>query len=118
MALKTNHYELISASAGQLERWIGGIYNWKSANWDWGVSGEKVKYRNFGATEQPAESRGSGFGMSCIVLDPGQQYKWASRSCLEPKYFVCEVPAGRTGKSKPTLSFLFHSFLLLLPFFW
>lgn len=87
---------IIDTFTGQLERWIGGFYNWKQDNWDWGVTGDKVKYKNFGITEQPQ----SGFRMSCIVLDPTQQYKWTVRSCLEQKYFICEVPAGRTGKSK------------------
>ncbi|OXU25348.1 hypothetical protein TSAR_012097 [Trichomalopsis sarcophagae] len=84
-----------------LERWIGGIYNWHQNNWDWGVSGDKVLFRNFG---DPEASKNRNWIHHCMILDPEQQYKWNARGCYEHKYFICEVPAGRIGRWRKNIS--------------
>ncbi|XP_031784817.1 uncharacterized protein LOC100679909 isoform X2 [Nasonia vitripennis] len=84
-----------------LERWIGGIYNWQQNNWDWGVSGDKVLFRNFG---DPEASKNRNWIHHCMILDPEQQYKWNARGCYEHKYFICEVPAGRIGRWRKNIN--------------
>ncbi|XP_043257890.1 uncharacterized protein LOC122400468 isoform X2 [Colletes gigas] len=82
----------------KLERWIGGIYNWQKMVWEWGVTGEKMAFQNFG---KPQTSRSNQqYAWHCITIDPTLKYKWNPRSCVERKHFVCEVPAGRVARRR------------------
>lgn len=88
-------YKWLSA---KFERWIGGIYNWRKEKWTWGISGEKIKYKNFEKTNYPE-------ALSCTVLDPEQWYKWSARSCIEKRYFLCETSVTQSKiKSKMSIS--------------
>ncbi|XP_054014759.1 uncharacterized protein LOC128895841 [Hylaeus anthracinus] len=78
----------------KLERWIGGIYNWQKMDWEWGVTGEKMDFQNFG------EPQSGQYEWHCITIDPNLKYKWSPRSCVERKHFVCEVPAGRVARRR------------------
>lgn len=64
--------------------------------WEWGVTGEKVVFQNFGLPQsnQPKQQ----YAWHCITIDPKLKYKWSPRSCVERKHYVCEVSAGRIGK--------------------
>ena len=64
--------------------------------WEWGVTGEKVGFQNFGVP-QSNDSKQQ-YAWHCITIDPTLRYKWSPRSCVERKHYVCEVPAGRIGK--------------------
>ncbi|XP_050485275.1 uncharacterized protein LOC126870998 isoform X1 [Bombus huntii] len=77
----------------KLERWIGGIYNWQQMAWEWGVTGEKVVFQNFGLPQSNHSKQQ--YAWHCITIDPTLRYKWSPRSCVERKHYVCEVPAGR-----------------------
>lgn len=79
----------------KLERWIGGIYNWQQMAWEWGVTGEKVVFQNFGLPQSNHSKQQ--YAWHCITIDPTLRYKWSPRSCVERKHYVCEVPAGRIG---------------------
>lgn len=81
----------------KLERWIGGIFNWQQMRWQWAVTGEKIEYENF---EKSAleKSEKSDYAWHCIILDPRSNYKWTARNCMERKYYVCQVPAGRINR--------------------
>ncbi|XP_012347147.1 uncharacterized protein LOC105736564 isoform X1 [Apis florea] len=84
----------------KLERWIGGIYNWQQMAWEWGMTGEKVHFQNFG---QPEFNRSKQYAWHCITIDPRLKYKWSPQSCVERKHYVCEVLAGRiVGRRKKT----------------
>ncbi|KAG6795849.1 hypothetical protein HZU73_08970 [Apis mellifera caucasica] len=76
----------------KLERWIGGIYNWQQMAWEWGITGEKVHFQNFGL---PEFNRSKKYAWHCITIDPTLKYKWRPKSCVERKHYVCEVLAGR-----------------------
>lgn len=80
----------------KLERWIGGIYNWQKMTWEWGVTGAKMDFQNFG---RPQFSQ-SKYAWHCITIDPSLKYRWSPRSCVERKHFVCEVPAGRVARRR------------------
>ncbi|CAD1469709.1 unnamed protein product [Heterotrigona itama] len=82
----------------KLERWIGGIYNWQQMAWEWGVTGEKVVFQNFGLP-QSNDSKQQ-YAWHCITIDPALRYKWSPRSCVERKHYVCEVPAGRIARRR------------------
>ncbi|XP_034190731.1 uncharacterized protein LOC117609013 [Osmia lignaria lignaria] len=89
---------LMSDQFTELERWIGGIFNWQQMAWEWGVTGEKVVFRNFGRpqTEQSKQQ----YAWHCITIDPALKYKWSPRSCVERKHYICEVEAGRIARRR------------------
>ncbi|XP_020296203.1 uncharacterized protein LOC109861098 [Pseudomyrmex gracilis] len=76
----------------KLERWIGGIFNWQQMAWEWGVTGEKMVFQSFGKAETEKSEK---YAWHCVIMDPAFKYKWSARSCVERKYYICEVPAGR-----------------------
>ncbi|KOX75747.1 hypothetical protein WN51_12074 [Melipona quadrifasciata] len=82
----------------KLERWIGGIYNWQQMAWEWGVTGEKVVFQNFGLPQ--SNNSKQQYAWHCITIDPALRYKWSPRSCVERKHYVCEVPAGRIARRR------------------
>lgn len=63
--------------------------------WEWGITGEKVHFQNFGL---PEFNRSKKYAWHCITIDPTLKYKWKPKSCVERKHYVCEVLAGRIGK--------------------
>ncbi|XP_015601875.1 uncharacterized protein LOC107270928 [Cephus cinctus] len=75
----------------KLERWIGGIFNWRKGDWEWGVSGEKMEFMNFPKSNEKDNNH---LAWHCAVMDPILKYKWNQRKCIEPKHYVCQVPAG------------------------
>ncbi|XP_017762859.1 PREDICTED: uncharacterized protein LOC108552708 [Eufriesea mexicana] len=77
----------------KLERWIGGIFNWQQMAWEWGVTGEKVVFQNFGVPQTNHSKQQ--YAWHCITINPTMKYKWSPQSCVERKHYVCEVPAGR-----------------------
>ncbi|KYQ58609.1 C-type lectin domain family 10 member A [Trachymyrmex zeteki] len=81
----------------KLERWIGGIFNWQQMAWEWGVTGEKMVFQSFGKMEP---GRSKKYAWHCIIMDPVLKYKWSARSCMERKYYICEVPAGRLARRR------------------
>ncbi|CAK9798477.1 hypothetical protein ANTPLA_LOCUS1598 [Anthophora plagiata] len=85
----------------KLERWIGGVFNWQQMAWEWGVTGEKVIFQNFGLP-QSNESKQQ-YAWHCITIDPMLKYKWSPRSCVERKHYVCEVQAGRIARRRKKL---------------
>lgn len=89
---------LMSDQFTKLERWIGGIFNWQQMGWEWGVTGEKVVFQNFGKpqTEQSKQQ----YAWHCITIDPSLKYKWSPRSCVERKHYICEVQAGRLARRR------------------
>lgn len=93
----------------KLERWIGGIYNWQQMAWEWGVTGEKVVFQNFGLPQSNHSKQQ--YAWHCITIDPTLRYKWSPRSCVERKHYVCEVPAGRIGN----ILLPWRSFLAQIP---
>lgn len=60
--------------------------------WEWGITGEKVHFQNFGL---PEFNRSKEYAWHCITIDPTLKYKWKPKSCVERKHYVCEVLAGR-----------------------
>ncbi|KAL7299447.1 hypothetical protein TKK_0007690 [Trichogramma kaykai] len=88
----------------KLERWIGGSYNWRKEIWEWGVSGERMSnFTNFvkrSSAESSTTDDQKNYTYSCAVLDPAHEYKWDARRCFEPKYYICEVAAAKTGKKR------------------
>ncbi|XP_058801865.1 uncharacterized protein LOC131670355 isoform X2 [Phymastichus coffea] len=92
---------LLGDQFSRLERWIGGIYNWRQMIWEWGVTGEKVLFRNFGNWTAATMAREH----ECMVVDPAIKYKWSARGCFQQKYFICEAPAGRIlGRRRKNIS--------------
>ncbi|XP_076233269.1 lithostathine-2 isoform X2 [Calliopsis andreniformis] len=82
----------------KLERWIGGIFNWQKMAWEWGVTGEEMVFQNFGKpqTGQPKQQ----YAWHCVTIDPTLNYKWSPRSCVERKYYVCQVRPGRIPRRR------------------
>uniref|UniRef100_A0A224XWG4 Putative c-type lectin n=1 Tax=Panstrongylus lignarius TaxID=156445 RepID=A0A224XWG4_9HEMI len=69
------------------ERWIGGMYNWQMKVWVWGPTGEPFQYKGF------SKLRPNGnYHWRCVVMVPSLFHRWSSRSCLEKKHFICELP--------------------------
>ncbi|XP_014204052.1 uncharacterized protein LOC106636231 [Copidosoma floridanum] len=81
----------------RLERWIGGIYNWRQMDWEWGESGNKVQFQNFADSSSMVSENNV---YHCLVLDPDQDYKWNPRRCIEQKYYICEASPGRIATSR------------------
>ncbi|XP_063984050.1 uncharacterized protein Rgn [Diachasmimorpha longicaudata] len=81
----------------RLERWIGGLYNWNQKVWQWGATGENIKFQNFAGALSKNSSQ---YAWYCIVLNPSAKYKWTPRSCVEKKHYICQVPAGRIGRRR------------------
>ncbi|XP_076163859.1 uncharacterized protein LOC143144877 [Ptiloglossa arizonensis] len=84
----------------KFERWIGGIFNWQKMAWEWGVTGEKMVFQNFGRPQSNQSKQE--YAWHCITIDPSLKYKWSPRSCVERKHFVCEVPVGRIARKRKT----------------
>lgn len=80
----------------KLERWIGGIFNWQKMAWEWGVTGDKMDFQNFGRPQSSQLKQQ--YAWHCITIDPNLKYRWSPQSCVERKHYVCEVPAGRIAK--------------------
>ncbi|KOC64204.1 hypothetical protein WH47_12506, partial [Habropoda laboriosa] len=89
---------LSSEQFTKLERWIGGIFNWQQMTWEWGVTGEKVVFQNFGLPQ--SNQTKEQYAWHCITIDPMLKYKWSPRSCVERKHYVCEVQAGRVARRR------------------
>jgi len=81
----------------KLERWIGGIFNWQQAVWEWGETGEKMVFQSFGRMESDKSQK---YAWHCIVMDPALKYKWSAKGCVDRKHYICEVPAGRLGERR------------------
>ncbi|XP_076663713.1 uncharacterized protein LOC143366481 [Andrena cerasifolii] len=82
----------------KLERWIGGIFNWKNMAWEWGVTGEEMVFQNFGKPQ--SDQTKQQYAWHCVTIDPTLKYKWSPRSCVDRKYYICEVPAGRIARRR------------------
>ncbi|XP_026668682.1 perlucin-like, partial [Ceratina calcarata] len=82
----------------KLERWIGGIFNWQQMAWEWGVTGQKMVFQNFGLPQSNHSKQQ--YAWHCVTIDPTLKYKWSPRSCVERKHYVCEVQAGRIPRRR------------------
>ncbi|XP_012258693.2 uncharacterized protein LOC105687537 [Athalia rosae] len=84
----------------QLERWIGVRYNWGTMTWEWGVTGEILSYNGFGKLRPGSDEL---YQWHCAAMNPEWKYRWAARSCIENKHYVCQTPAKRSGRRRGKL---------------
>ncbi|XP_056639287.1 uncharacterized protein LOC130446826 isoform X1 [Diorhabda sublineata] len=74
------------------ERWIGGIYNWKSSKWIWAVSGQSISYNGFSIQAMQNRTTDS-LKWNGIFLDPAYDNQWNAAKLTEKKKFICQVQA-------------------------
>ncbi|XP_071452210.1 regenerating islet-derived protein 4-like [Hetaerina americana] len=72
-----------------LERWIGGIYDWKRSQWVWGRTGQAFTYHGFSRRSM------SNPHWECTFMDPVRRYRWIHDSCLIRRHYICEAPLSR-----------------------
>lgn len=51
------------------DRWIGAMYDWKSNQWKWAVSGKTLKYKGFAKDVLKNRSNDS-LAWNAIYMDP------------------------------------------------
>nr|CAI5831841.1 unnamed protein product [Callosobruchus analis] len=71
-----------------LERWLGGVYDWKAMRWTWGENGKHLSYSGFQMNGQEDKDK---LRWHCIIMDPAIGYRWNSRTCTEQKHFICHT---------------------------
>ncbi|XP_072382939.1 uncharacterized protein [Diabrotica undecimpunctata] len=76
-----NHTTLDSS-----ERWIDGIYDWKTQHWKWGANAKPIR-------DNPFTKRNTGekFRWNCLALNGALNNRWLARKCTEKKGFICET---------------------------
>ncbi|XP_022121917.2 uncharacterized protein LOC110997869 [Pieris rapae] len=78
-------------------RWIGGIYDYVSKAWKWGGELREMHYQSFSKMKKmtPEELQ-----FHCIAMTPELLYRWAARTCYEPRQFICQTKLKKVPKSK------------------
>ncbi|CAH1104191.1 unnamed protein product [Psylliodes chrysocephalus] len=72
-----------------LERWLGGVYDWRKMAWKWAASGKPLAFNGFPKEVSPKDPES--LRWHCIIVDPALQFMWSSRSCVEQKHFICQT---------------------------
>lgn len=88
------------------DRWIGGIYNWKSSQWIWAISGQSISYNGFNNEVMKNRTTDS-LKWNGIFLDPAFDNQWNAAKLTEKKKFICQVQAKgvkRVGRRKKKLA--------------
>ncbi|KAL0269698.1 UNVERIFIED_CONTAM: hypothetical protein PYX00_007338 [Menopon gallinae] len=57
----------------RVDRWIGGIFNWKAMIWVWGPTGKPLRYKGFPKKHDPADNQ-----WKCIAMDRYLKYRYIS----------------------------------------
>ncbi|CAH0626839.1 unnamed protein product [Chrysodeixis includens] len=78
-------------------RWIGGIYDYGAKSWRWGGDLRKMHYQSFSKMKKmsPEELK-----WQCIAMIPELLYRWAPRSCIEARHFICQTKLRKVPKAK------------------
>ncbi|XP_026740046.1 uncharacterized protein LOC113502602 [Trichoplusia ni] len=78
-------------------RWIGGIYDYGAKSWRWGGDLRKMHYQSFSKMKKmsPEELK-----WHCIAMIPELLYRWAPRSCIEARHFICQTKLLKMPKAK------------------
>lgn len=84
-------------SIEKASRWIGGIYDYGSKSWKWGGELLKMRYQSFSKMKRmkPEELQ-----WHCIAMMPDLFYRWAPKSCIEPRQYICQTKIRKIPKSK------------------
>lgn len=79
---------LMAKNTAPLERWIGGLYDWKQTSWKW-ASGKPLTYEASLAVNESTDK--SQLRWHCLFMDPQKSYKWNAANCMEKKHFICHT---------------------------
>lgn len=60
------------------ERWLGGMYNWKTMKWIWATTGKTLTYQGFYKQNFTEDQR-----WHCIIMDPTENYKYVAKISLQ-----------------------------------
>ncbi|OWR45634.1 uncharacterized protein LOC116765597 [Danaus plexippus] len=78
-------------------RWIGGIYDAASRSWKWGGELRPMHYQSFSKMKKLTPEQ---LQFHCIAMIPELLYRWAPRSCFEPREFICQTKLKKVSKAK------------------
>ncbi|XP_014358628.2 uncharacterized protein LOC106710951 [Papilio machaon] len=78
-------------------RWIGGIYDYGARAWKWGGELRRMHYQSFSKMKRlsPEELK-----WNCIAMMPELLYRWAPRSCIEARQYICQTKLRKVPKTK------------------
>ncbi|KAJ2946856.1 hypothetical protein O0L34_g16185 [Tuta absoluta] len=78
-------------------RWIGGIYDYPSRAWKWGGELKSMHYQSFSKMKRLSPDQ---LQWHCIAMMPELLYRWAPRSCIETRQFICQTKLRKVSKAK------------------
>ncbi|XP_026328378.1 uncharacterized protein LOC113236493 [Hyposmocoma kahamanoa] len=78
-------------------RWIGGIYDLAARAWKWGGELRTMHYQSFSKMKKMSPDE---LQFHCIAMMPELLYRWAPRSCIEPRQYICQTKLRKVPKSK------------------
>lgn len=72
------------------EWWLGAVYDWQQMAWKWATPGKSLTYNGFPVDVAQKEGK-EALRWQCIVMDPGRQFQWNHRNCMESNRFICHT---------------------------
>ncbi|XP_045764723.1 uncharacterized protein LOC123866960 [Maniola jurtina] len=78
-------------------RWIGGIYDYPARAWKWGGELRQMHYQSFSKMKKLSPKE---LHFQCIAMSPELLYRWAPKSCFEPRQFICQTKLKKVPQSK------------------
>nr|XP_023023991.1 uncharacterized protein LOC111512095 [Leptinotarsa decemlineata] len=73
------------------DRWIGGIYDWKSTKWRWAMTGQPINYRGFNDSVYRRNIKD--LTWNSIFMDPRLDNQWNAAKQTANKRYICQVKA-------------------------
>ncbi|KAI4466230.1 c-type lectin domain-containing protein [Holotrichia oblita] len=67
-------------------RWMGGQYDWKSAQWKWIYNGKIIPRHQFDSSVDAKN-----LAWHCLIIDPKNNYRWNASSCFDKNYYICQT---------------------------
>ncbi|CAG9825833.1 unnamed protein product [Phaedon cochleariae] len=83
---------ILEAPAKRHERWIGGIFDWKTKMWRWAMTGKPITYNGFHSEAINREKSGE-LSWNSIFMDPKWDNHWNADKQTEKKWFICQMKA-------------------------
>lgn len=74
------------------DRWIGGIYDWRTTKWRWAMTSQPLTYRGFNSAVLKRRQPES-LVWNSIYMDPKLDNQWNAANQMEKKHFICQVRA-------------------------
>ncbi|KAJ0179688.1 hypothetical protein K1T71_004279 [Dendrolimus kikuchii] len=78
-------------------RWIGGVYDYPAKAWKWGGELRSMHYQSFSKMKKMSPED---LQWHCIAMMPELLYRWAPRSCLDDRQYICQTKLHKVPKAK------------------